>query len=278
MKKKLDVTSYILNSENLPASFDGCRIGFLTDLHDNEIGVDNEGLINRIKKQTYDFFLCCGDMIVGSDKGIFEYQNALKFFEKIAKIAPVYYSLGNHEERMRKAKLIEENDTLDTYKEALLNRNVTVLDNETITLSKEGENICIKGISLSMDYYKRWWNRKSLSDTQINEMIGKKKEFTILLAHNPVFFETYDSYGTELILSGHVHGGLMVLPILGGVISPELKLFPKYDFGYFEGNTSKMILSRGLGTHTLPIRIHNRPEFIDITLKRACDFSGQLVE
>ncbi len=278
MKKKIDVTNYKLNYESLPASFDGCRIGFLTDLHNNEIGYENEELLNTMTNHAYDYFVCCGDMIVGSDKGVFEYQSALKFLEKLAKIAPVYYSFGNHEERMRSTRFIDRNDALETYKSKLLARNITVLDNETIILSKDGQSICLKGLSLSMDYYKRWWNRKSLLNVELNQMIGKKKEFTILLAHNPVFFDTYDSYGVDLVLSGHIHGGLMILPMFGGVISPELKLFPKYDFGYFEGESSKMIVSRGLGTHTLPIRIHNRPEFIDITLKRTCEFSGQLVE
>ena len=64
-----------------------------------------------------------------------------------------------------------------------------------------------------------------------------------------------------------IHGGLMRLPVLGGVISPRLCLFPHYDGGRFTKAGREMILSRGLGTHTLPIRIFNPGELVVIHLK-----------
>ena len=278
MKKKIDITNYHLEFENLPASFHGCRIGFFADLHNNEIGLENKYLFDSLRYRHFDYFVCAGDMVIGSDIGVFEYQKTLVFLKKLSTIAPVYYSIGNHEERMRLKEFKNKISVLNEFKKKLKEQNISVLDNQTIKIIKNGQSMCLKGLSLNMDYYKRWWNRKPLSDVDVKKRIGKKEEFTILLAHNPVFFDAYDSYGADLILSGHVHGGLMVIPLLGGVISPELQLFPKYDFGLFQGKNSKMIVSRGLGTHTLPIRIHNRPEFIDITLNRACDFKGQLVE
>ena len=66
--------------------------------------------------------------------------------------------------------------------------------------------------------------------------------------------------------SGHVHGGIMRLPKLGGVISPSLRLFPKYDAGQFEENGHKMVLSRGLGLHHIKLRFFNRPEISVINL------------
>ena len=70
-----------------------------------------------------------------------------------------------------------------------------------------------------------------------------------------------------MVVAGHVHGGLMKLPFLGGVINPALRLFPKYDGGRFVKNGCVMILSRGLGTHTLPIRIFNPGELVVIHLR-----------
>ena len=70
------------------------------------------------------------------------------------------------------------------------------------------------------------------------------------------------------MVSGHVHGGLMRLPFLGGVISPAMKLFPEYDGGIFSEGNAKMVLSRGLGSHTLPIRIFNPGELILIRLTK----------
>ncbi|MDE7197816.1 MAG: hypothetical protein K2O15_02920, partial [Lachnospiraceae bacterium] len=85
--------------------------------------------------------------------------------------------------------------------------------------------------------------------------------------HNPVYFDAYEAWGADLVVSGHVHGGIMRLPVLGGVISPALTLFPKYDGGVFYEKESTMILSRGLSSHTLPIRIFNPGELIVIDLK-----------
>lgn len=94
------------------------------------------------------------------------------------------------------------------------------------------------------------------------------EKFSLLIAHNPDFFETYADWGADLVVSGHVHGGLMRLPVLGGVISPAIRLFPAYDGGEFRKGKAAMILGRGLGTHTLPIRIFNPGELVVIDLYR----------
>ena len=62
--------------------------------------------------------------------------------------------------------------------------------------------------------------------------------------------------------------GLMRLPVFGGVISPRLRLFPRYDGGRFERDKKVMILGRGLGSHTLPIRIFNPGELVVIHLNK----------
>ena len=65
---------------------------------------------------------------------------------------------------------------------------------------------------------------------QVTEALGAPKEgcCNVLLAHNPVYFDTYAAWGADLTLSGHLHGGIVRLPLLGGVISPQMKLFPDY--------------------------------------------------
>lgn len=103
----------------------------------------------------------------------------------------------------------------------------------------------------------------------IESLIGEKTNiYTILVAHNPEYFDDYAEWGANLVLSGHIHGGMVRLPYLGGVISPKVRLFPEYDAGLFEKNGSYMILSRGLGMHTIPVRINNRAELVEVHLKR----------
>ena len=101
---------------------------------------------------------------------------------------------------------------------------------------------------------------------QVTEALGAPKEgcCNVLLAHNPVYFDTYAAWGADLTLSGHLHGGIVRLPLLGGVISPQMKLFPDYTRGCHTKENHRMIVGAGLGSHTIPIRINNPPELVVI--------------
>ena len=103
----------------------------------------------------------------------------------------------------------------------------------------------------------------------MKKRLGKadKDAFSLLLAHNPVWFEDYAAWGADLTLSGHVHGGVVRLPFLGGVLSTSFRLFPKYDGGYFTKEGKHMIISRGLGAHTIPLRLFNPAELVVIELE-----------
>ena len=103
----------------------------------------------------------------------------------------------------------------------------------------------------------------------IKELIGTadKDSFNVLLAHNPDYFPAYAQWGADLVLSGHVHGGMVRIPWWKGVVSPSIRLFPKYDGGKFEEGNSTMILSRGLGMHTIPVRLFNPAEIVVVELE-----------
>ena len=107
--------------------------------------------------------------------------------------------------------------------------------------------------------------------SRLSSLIGTPdaESFNLLLAHDPDFFPSYDAWGAELTLSGHVHGGILRIPGIGGVIAPSLELFPKYDGGYFQGKQGAMVISRGIGVHTLPVRFFNPGEVVVIRLEPA---------
>ena len=74
-------------------------------------------------------------------------------------------------------------------------------------------------------------------------------------------FENYAKSGVDLVLSGHVHGGIVRVPFWGkGVLSPNVRLFPRYDGGIFHKGESTMLVDRGLGEHTIPFRLFNPAE------------------
>ena len=120
----------------------------------------------------------------------------------------------------------------------------------------------IYGLDLPEYWYHKFWEKRDFSKEEVEKLLGspKKDTFSILIAHNPEYFPYYAAWGADLTVSGHIHGGIMRLPRIGGVISPSLRLFPKYDSGEFEENEKKMILSRGMGLHHVKLRFFNRPE------------------
>ena len=87
------------------------------------------------------------------------------------------------------------------------------------------------------------------------------------MAHSPIYFNTYTKWEADLTLSGHLHGGIMRLPFVGGVIGPDFFIFPKYSGGLYKDNGKSMIVSCGAGMHTVNLRIFNPPELTLVELK-----------
>ncbi len=236
----------------------------LADLHGKEYGKDNYKLISAIKDINPDFICAAGDMLTAKPLRIRKrIDKALEFFDYL-KDHKIYYSIGNHEYRMK----IYREDYGVAYADyvlALKELGVNVLENEHEYI--DGTGIRIQGLMIDRQYYKRFEHREMTSE-YIHGLTGdwKKEDFCILLAHNPEYFDAYASAGADLTLSGHVHGGIMRLPGLGGVISPKLTFFPKYTGGIYTIDKAQMVLSRGLGYHTIPVRIFNPAELVVIRL------------
>lgn len=241
------------------------NIVFVSDLHNHKYGKNNEQLLKAIKEQEPEFILVGGDIPIAK-KG-YELNTAISFIESLTKDYKVYYSNGNHEHRMRLYPE-EYGDMYEVYTNAIKKAGVDYLINETRSLRMEDVKVDIVGLEIDREFYKRFFH-KILQKEDIIGLVGEKEKeiFTILLAHNPEYFKAYAQWGADLTLSGHVHGGVMRLPLLGGVISPSLKLFPKYDGGRKREYGKEMIISRGLGVHTIPIRLFNPAELVVLRLK-----------
>lgn len=243
------------------------RLVMLSDLHNKQFDKNNEKLLAAIRKQKPDGIMIAGDMItakLGQDMG-----PTLQLLKKLAKEFPVFYGQGNHEYRM---ELYPETygDMYSCFQNGLQDCGLEQMKNSHTDLPEYG--IAVYGLSIEKKFYQRF-KTLPMEAAYLGKLLGKPREdcFNILLAHNPDYFIEYDKWGADLVLSGHVHGGLMRLPFLGGVVSPAIRLFPQYDGGLFEGKNGKMILGRGLGTHTLPIRIFNPGELVVIELEPGKD-------
>lgn len=236
----------------------------LSDLHNKSFGKENQALLQAIEKQKPDGILIAGDMYTAA-KGK-DNTKVAEFVCRLAEKYPVYYGNGNHE---HKTRLFPEEfgNLYQDYMDKIKKAGVVTLQNEKVHLP--GFNADIYGLEIERDYYKKF-ERQKMEPEYLTKELGTpdKGRFTLLIAHNPEYFPAYAAWGADLSVSGHVHGGLMRLPVAGGVISPGIQLFPKYDGGFFREGNAVMILSRGLGTHTLPIRIFNPGELVVIHLRR----------
>ena len=252
----LELNTYTVTSARLPECFDGYRIAHVSDLHNSEMGEDNEKLLTMLREADPDMIAITGDLIDSRNTNV---EIALQFAQEAMKIAPCYYVSGNHEAR------VNEYEELKT---GLISAGVIILEDTQTEISIEGQTITLIGVndpSFQTDYL--FGDSETVISSKLTELHTDGEVFTILLSHRPELFDTYADHDVDLGLSGHAHGGQFRLPFIGGVVAPNQGLFPEYDAGiYTDGNTN-MLVSRGVGNSILPFRINNRPEVILIELQ-----------
>lgn len=240
-----------------------CRMVFLSDLHDHEFGDHNERLIEAIDGVKPDVVLIGGDMMVSRESA--DLRVSLALVGELTKRYPVYYGNGNHETRMNRER---KNFGLqyDIYVRKLKNMGVVFLSDRTEDFR---DDIAVTGIDLAVRYYKKF-HPGHLRPEEIERLAGpaKREKFQILLCHSPLFFDACRKWGADLTLSGHFHGGTIRLPYLGGVMTPQFQFFLPWCAGTFEENGKTMIVSRGLGTHSINIRLNNKPQLVVVDLKK----------
>lgn len=241
------------------------RAVVLSDLHNQCYGKENDLLLEEIKRQFPDVILVAGDLPTARPGA--KLDIALHLMKELAKDYPICYANGNHEHRMALHPETYK-DMYRQYEEGLKEVGVVPLLNESREL--EGTGIRIYGSLIDERFYKRL-THSGMEEGYLDGILGKPdpEEFTVLLAHNPDYFKEYAAWGADLVLSGHVHGGVGRVPFLNkGIISPSLCLFPKYDGGLFREGNASMILSRGLGSHTIPVRFWNPGELIVLSFEK----------
>lgn len=257
---------YHLQSKKLSSPV---NIVMLADLHNQLYGERNSILLENIRSHEPDFVCLAGDILTGHPD--MPYTDAQETVKALAKEYPVFYGLGNHEARLKHQPEIY-GTRYEDYMAPLKILGVRVLANENAAITIGENHFRIYGYDLPMKYFEKF-NRYAFEERQIEEALGKCMAsddcYHILLAHNPVYFKQYAAWGAELTLSGHLHGGLIRLPVIGGVITPQVKLFPRYSAGEYRIGDKRMVVSRGLGTHTVLIRLNNPPELSVIHLEPA---------
>lgn len=274
------VTHYTLYSDKIPEDI---TIVQLSDLHNYEYGTNNCTLMEAIEKENPDIVISSGDMIEAGRLASQGYQT-ITFLGELCEKFEFVYGCGNHELRLLRS---EENPQDMTNKRAVraFHRGLTYVRNslsekcphkassiiplDNANIKKENLNVKIYGLNLEQEYFRKVKLLETTAE-HIESLVGKKDEnaFNILIGHNPDQIKAYSGWGADLVLSGHVHGGMIALPNGRGIVSPQFTLFPKYYAGIYKEDNTYMAVSRGLGNHTIHIRIFNRAELVVIHLKK----------
>lgn len=246
---RLEVTNYTYKSAEIPSDFDGFKICQISDLHCKNFGKDNQTLIAAIQEMNPDIVVLTGDIVDEDHDDLSSVENLFIGLQKLQ--IPTYFVTGNHElnenAAVQYAQLL---DLMETYQ-------IKDLDERSETIFIGSSSIHITG--------GKWYSRYI---TNFLEPV-KPNGFHILLYHGADFFDLISDYNYDLVLSGHIHGGVIRIPFLGtGVLGNTGNLFPKYTHGIYqnEAKNCTMIVSRGLGDAAIP-RFYNRPELVCITLR-----------
>lgn len=236
------------------------KIVLLSDLHNYTYGNENEKLLKAIRAEKPDLILIAGDMLIGNASLSTEVPR--KLIEQLPAICETYYGNGNHEQRM---KLYQEEygSLYDEYKTYLEKKGVHFLENEKLCIKWGEQNVVIYGLEIPAECYKKF-QRVRLPEKYLENVLGtiNPKDYQILIAHNPMFVPEYLQWGADLIVSGHFHGGVARIPFFRGVITPQGGLFPKYSGELTKEGNQTVVVSKGIGIHTIKVRFLNPAEIV----------------
>ncbi len=253
INKKVFVTEYTYKHKEIPASFDGFKILHISDMHEAPF---TDQIVEHINNLSPDMIVITGDMALLPDKSI----RATSRIATAIKDIPIYAVTGNHE---------TQSGYYDEIIETMWYKGIIPLDNDSVCIERGEDSFLLLGI--------RDPGHNVVSPEQIEQIRAQIESefpdgpcFSILLSHRANIYREIKDTSVDLILSGHLHGGIMRLPFLGGVRGKnDEKWFPDYEYGmYMDDGAADMIVSGGCDQNPEKKRYFNPPEVVLITLER----------
>ena len=232
---------------------DEVRIAIGCDLHGAQYGKKQSDLIAALEEASPTVVLLLGDIY---DQDGIE-SHAVELIDALSSRFTCYFVPGNHEYKSGELNMIRN---------LLRESNIPNIAGETVTVQVKDTQVQIFGIDDGQG-----GKAKQLWQIEIAAKQRKSDVFSILAIHVPNGVESYLHYGFDLMLSGHTHGGQIILPhVLNGLYAPGQGFFPKYGGGRYDFGKQTLIISRGLSQKPLWLpRFGNPPELSIITLKPA---------
>lgn len=251
----LTVSHYSLRTDKVTRQV---RVLQLSDLHNAQFGSGNQRLLTLAAEQEPDLILFTGDLVTGTDP---DSSVAVSLLEGLTEIAPVYVSLGNHEQMYMSRY---GTDLTALFEKA----GAHVLEYEYEDIVIQGQSLRIGGISgygLAEIYLQTGEAREP--ECAFLREFQNTSRCTLLMAHIPAGWlcsRGLEEWNIDLVFSGHAHGGQVVLPLIGGVYAPDMGFFPGRLEGLFpaENGNKALVLSSGLGNTEWIPRFGNPPRLL----------------
>jgi predicted MPP superfamily phosphohydrolase len=239
-RHQIGVTNAALPVVGLAPTLNGLRIGLLTDVHHSRTvpASDVARAVELMMASEPDLIVLGGDYVTWGERAYV--GPVAELLAPLAAPHGVFAILGNHD------------DDRD-MPAALQSRKFTVLKDQRTRITIRGEKLEIAGI--------RFWTRRA---SDVARVLRGATDTTILLAHDPRRLTQAAALDVPAVLSGHTHGGQVVLPGLGAIARRSFPIVA----GLGSRNNTNIFVSRGVGTVYVPIRVNCPPEIAIVTLRR----------
>ncbi len=262
-RNEIEITHRTFALQNLPPAFEGKTITFLSDIHAGPfMDVDEmKHIAEVVNSLRSDFIVIPGDFVTSHVNEVGPFAEAMSGLK--ARFG-VFACTGNHDYYAG----------VDEVSRGIEDTGIKLLRNENAAVTVDGQSLYFIGVD-DMDAItvKEYVQGKSAQHIEAAWKGVPSNAATVLLCHKPYMFQEFAQTNTGLMLSGHTHGGQIVLGRFGKTVLTFSSFASEYVEGSYraEGIQSKaqMYVSRGIGVVGVPIRINCPPEITQITLKAA---------
>lgn len=245
----LTVTSFCVQTEK---KISPCKVVFFSDTHFgkyyDEGHVDN--IVDRINSLNADFVIFGGDLFdnYARDRESIDFAYIQKKLSEIKAAIGKYAVWGNHDYGGGAVRI---------YEDFIISCGFELLNDESRFIKDHGIKI------FGYDDYLMGWTDPSLYTVESDY-------FNLIIAHEPIISEFIESSSENFLLSGHTHGGQVMIPFLTSKLLPKGSgVFTKGFYSSEEIETSislQMYVSSGIGMTRYPFRFLNIPEIVEVNI------------